>query len=68
MTSHMKTDDDDSTLTPNGNDSVSGESHALSLYSCWVCEREGHLSQYCSQTNGIDRQEPDSHILYPHMT
>ena len=67
MTLCKRSDNDDSTLTPNGNNTVSGESHVLSLYSCWVYGTEGHLSQYCSQTNGIDRQEPDSHTLYPHV-
>ena len=67
MTSHKRTDDDNSTLTPNSNNSVSWELHGLSLYSCWVCWTEGHLSWYCSQTNGIDKQEQDSHTLYPHM-
>ena len=41
--------------------------HGLSLYNCRVCGTEGCLSQYCSQTVGIDGQEPDSHTLYPHM-
>ena len=63
-----RTDEDDSALTLNGNNSVSGESHSLSLYSCRVCGTEGHLYQYCSQTFGIDKQEPDPHTLYPHMT
>ena len=44
MTSHNRTDDDDSTLTLNSNNSVSGESHGLSLYSYWVCGTEGQLS------------------------
>ena len=67
MTLHNRTDDDDSTVTPNGNNSVSGVSHGLSLYSCWVCGTEGYLSRYCSQTIGLDRWEPDPHTLYPHM-
>ena len=68
MTSHNRTDNDDSTLTPYSNKSVSGESYDWSLYSSWLCGTEGHLSQYCSQTIGIDRQEPESHTMYPHMT
>ena len=35
--------DDDSTLTPNGSNSFSGDSHDSCLYSCWVCGTEGHL-------------------------
>ena len=61
-------DDDDSTLTPTGSNSISGDFHGLSLYSCWICGTKGHLSQYCSKTLGRDRHEPDSHMLYPHMT
>ena len=34
MTSHNRTDSDDSTLIPNGNNSVSGELQCSSLYSC----------------------------------
>ena len=44
MTSHNRTDDDDSTLTQNSNNSFGGESHGLSLYSCWVHWTEDHLS------------------------
>ena len=44
MTSCNRMDDDDSALTPDGNNSVSREPHGLSLYSCWVCGTEGHLS------------------------
>ena len=66
-TSHNRIDDD-STLTLNGNSSISNESYGCSLYSYWVCEPEAHLSQYCSQIAGIDGQEPDSHTLYPYMT
>ena len=40
-------DDDDSILTHHGSNSISGDSHGLSLYSHWVCGMEGHLSQYC---------------------
>ena len=36
-------DSDDSTLTPNGSNTISGDSHGLSLYSYWVCWMEGHL-------------------------
>ena len=36
-------DNDDSTLTPNGSNSISGDLPGLSLYSCWVCGMEGHL-------------------------
>ena len=67
MTSCKRTDDDNATWTTYGNNSVSGELHGSSLYSCWVCGTEGLLSLCCSQTNGIDRQEPDSHTLYLHM-
>ena len=42
MTPNNRTDD--STLTPNSCNSVSGESHGLNLYSCWICGTEGHLS------------------------
>ena len=34
---------DDSTLTPNSGNNISGDSNDLSLYSCWVCGMEGHL-------------------------
>ena len=42
--------DDDSTLTPKGSNSISGDSHGSILYSCWVYGIEGHLLQYCSKT------------------
>ena len=42
-------DADDTTLTPNGSNSISGDAHGSSLYSCWVCGTQGHLSQYCSK-------------------
>ena len=61
-------DDDDSTLNPNGNNSISGDSYGLNLYSCLVCGIEGHLQWYCSKTIGRGKYEPDSHTLYPHMT
>ena len=61
-------DNDDSTLTQYGNKSISGFSHGFSLYSYWVCGKEGHLLQYCSKTIGRDRYEPDSSSLYSHMT
>ena len=67
MTLHKRIDDDDSTLTPNGNKSISGESYGSSLCSCWVCGTEGHLSPYCSQIAGMDEQKPDSHTPCPHM-
>ena len=44
LTSHKRTDNDNSTLTPNGDNSVSGELHGWGLYSCLVCGTEGHLS------------------------
>ena len=37
-------DNDNLALTPNGSNSVSGDSHGLSLYSFLVCGMEGHLS------------------------
>ena len=56
---------DDSTLTPNGSNSISGDSHGLSLYSCWVCGMEGNLLWYCSKTVGVNQ----NHIhCIPHMT
>ena len=35
---------DDSTLTPNGSNGISGDSHGSSLYCCWVCGIESFLS------------------------
>ena len=35
--------DDDSTPTPKGSNSISGDLHGLSLYSYLVCGMEGHL-------------------------
>ena len=56
--------DDDSTLTPNGSNSVSGDSHGLSLYSCWVCGMEGHLSQYCSKLSvEVDVNQTHIHCI-----
>ena len=59
--------DDDSTLTPNCSNSISGNLHGLSLYSCWMHGKEGHLSQYHSKIVGRGRYEPDPHTLYPHL-
>ena len=55
-------DDDDSTLTPKGSNSICGDLHGLSLYSCWVCGMEGYLSQYCSKIADGGRYGPDPHI------
>ena len=60
--------DDNSTLTPKGSNSVSGDLHGSSLYSCWVCGTEGNLSQYCSKTVNRGRCELDPHTFYPHKT
>ena len=52
-------DDDNSNLTPNSSNNISGDFHGLILYSCWVCGTGGHLSQYCSKAIGRGRYAPD---------
>ena len=39
-----KGDDDNSTLTPNGSISISGDLYGVCLYSCWMCGMVVHLS------------------------
>ena len=48
------------------NSSVSGDSEESSVYTCFVCGMDGHLSRFCSQMQSLADIAPNNNMLYPH--
>ena len=48
------------------NSSISGDSQVYSIFTCFVCGTDGHLSRYCLQIQSLADCGPDNNMLYPH--
>ena len=46
--------------------SISGDSEVSSVYTCFGCGTDGHISRFCSQMQSLADHGPDNNILYPH--
>ena len=45
---------------------ISGDSEVSSVYTCFACGTDGHISRFCSQMQSLADHGPDNNILYPH--
>ena len=48
------------------NSSISGGSEGSSIYTCFACGTDGHLSRFCSQMQSLADCGPDNNMLYPY--
>ena len=46
--------------------SISGDSEVSSVYACFACGTDGHISRFCSQMQSLTDHCPDNNILHPH--
>ena len=46
--------------------SISGDSKVSSVYNCFACGTDGHISRFYSQMQSLAGHGPDNYILYPH--
>ena len=46
--------------------SISGDSEVSSVYKCFACGTDGHISRFCSQMQSLADKGPDNDMLYPH--
>ena len=46
--------------------SISGDSEVSSVYTCFVCGMDGHLSRFSSQMQSLADCGPSNNMLYPH--
>ena len=52
---------------PNHNgSSIGGDSEVSSVYTCFACGTDGHISRFCSQLQSLADHGPHNNILYPH--
>ena len=55
----------DSPSSHNGS-SISGDSEVSSIYTCFACRKDRHISRFCSQMQSLADHGPNNNILYPH--
>ena len=48
------------------NSNISENSEVSSVYTCFVCGVDGHLSSFCSQMQSLADHGPNNNMLYPH--
>ena len=48
------------------NSIISGNAEVSSVYICFVCGMDGHLSRFCSQMQSLADCGPNNNMLYPH--
>ena len=53
------------TSSHNGS-SISGDSEISSVYTCFACGTDGHISRFGSQMQSLADHSPNNNILYPH--
>ena len=46
--------------------SISADSVVSSLYTCFACGTDGHISRFCSQMQSLADHNPNNNILYPY--
>ena len=46
--------------------SISRDSEVSSVYTCFVCGTDGHISRFCSQMQSLADHGPHNNILYPY--